>query len=574
MSDIEITDIDSQDKNRGEFFNFTKIITVNKNLDSSPDGNITDITGFSQEFGSPFLSYGGTPVITGDTITLTLELDGTPVTYPHVVDTDGEYKIRFVGKYDGAFTDDVVKHIPIGKSARLKDAVYGDNPSTTDVVETDFEIEAERELTAEEFAVEQEKFPEIVPPTIGNNILDLPDNVELFHATQGSSTEVDVIYSVYFDVVYDSGADDGLNYKFTHTVLNNSDIFPQLIGRATAQRIRIADNIGALSYQKTKLLGNINTATLDTIQDTESFVTEPNAANFADLWHTALCGNVCKWQPVESTRGQFDFSGADILHAQCKRNGIKMLWHTLIWGAGQGTPDWWEDLSVSESKAAFETWCSKIAERYGDDIYGIQTLNEIATGHQDAGTTRIINQFGGAGTSGYDWAIYIFETARHYFPNALLWINDYGMMSNQTVRNENCAVANAVKNHNPSLIDAVGMQSHYFNINNLTAEQITAAIDDVYNQTGLPIHITELDISGTNDDSPETDLDQKQLERYQTIFPAIWNHPRVDRVNIWGYIYGENWRFDQGHATGLINRDGTGERPAFTWLKEFMETAT
>ena len=523
MSDIEITDINSQDKNRGEFFNFTKEITVNKNPDSSPEGNIAKITSLSQEFGSPFLSYAGTPVSTNDTITITLELDGTPVTYPHIVNSGGVYKIRLVGKYDGAFTDDVVKHVSAGSS---------------DLIET---------------------------PTTGNNIINLPDNVELFEATQGASTEVDVIYSVYFNIEYDSTMTDGLNYYFTHTVLNNSDIFPQLIGRATAQRVQIADNIGALAYQKTKLLGNINTATLNTIQDTEPFVTDPNAANFADLWNSALAGNVCKWQPVESTRGQFDFSGADILHAHCKRHGNKMLWHTLIWGADQGTPDWWEGLSVSESKAAFEAWCSAISTRYGDDIYGIQTLNEIATGHQDAGTTRIINQFGGAGTSGYDWAIYIFETARNYFPNAKLWINDFGMMSNQTVRDENCAVANAIKNHNPNLIDGIGMQSHYFNINDLTAAQITAAIDDVYAQTGLPIHITELDISGS---------EEEQLERYQRIFPTVYNHPNVERVTLWGYINTENWRYSQGHRTGLINRDGTLERPALTWLKDFMETGS
>lgn len=195
MSDIEITNI-NQDKKRGESFNFTKTITVNKNLDSSPEGNITKITGLSQEVASPFLSYGGTPVSTNDTVTITLELNGTPVTYPHTVDGNGEYKIRLAGQYDGVFTDDVVKYVSAGSS---------------DLIET---------------------------PTILNNISDLPDNVELFEAIQGASTEVDVIYSVYFDVEYDSTVTDGLNYQFTHTALNNSDIFPQLIGRAIAQRIK------------------------------------------------------------------------------------------------------------------------------------------------------------------------------------------------------------------------------------------------------------------------------------------------------------------------------------------------
>ena len=70
------------------------------------------------------------------------------------------------------------------------------------------------------------------------------------------------------------------------------------------------------------------------------------------------------------------------------------------------------------------------------------------------------------------------------------------------------------------------------------------------------------------------DIDTKQSDRYQVIFPALWNHPNVERITLWGYINTENWRFGAGHQTGLINRDGTGERPALTWLKGFMETAT
>ncbi len=552
---ITITNITAQDKNRSEFFDFTKEISLD-------DANITEITAFS------LVSGPGTGT---DTVAITLEVDDVAASFPQAVTASSVVKMRLIGKYDHAFTDDVVKYVPAGLSARTKEAVFGDDPSTTDVVETNFEVEAERELTTEEFNTEKENFPSIVVPTIANNIMDLPEGVELIKAEKGSSTEVDVTYTVSITYTL-SGASTTESKTFTHTVLNPEELFPQLIGRAAAQRVQVADNLGALAYKKSKLLGSINTAQMSEIQTTRPFVTELNAANYADLWNTAVAGNLCKWQPVETNQGQFDFSGADILHAQCKMNGIKMLWHTLIWGADQGTPDWWEGLSVSASKSAFETWCSKIAERYGDDIYGIQVLNEIATGHQDTGTTRIINQLGGAGTSGYDWAIYIFETARHYFPNAKLWINDFGMVSNQTVRDENCAVANAIKNHDPNLIDAMGMQSHYFNINDLTAAQITAAIDDVHAQTGLPIHITELDISGTNSDG--IDIDTKQSDRYQVIFPALWNHPNVERITLWGYINTENWRFGAGHQTGLINRDGTGERPALTWLKGFMETAT
>jgi endo-1,4-beta-xylanase len=318
-------------------------------------------------------------------------------------------------------------------------------------------------------------------------------------------------------------------------------------------------NTNGLAKGKDKLLGNISTGNLNTIDSTESF-----PETFPKYWNSAIAGNVCKWRPVERNQGEFDFSGADILQKLCKDNDLKMIWHTLLWGANQGHPDWFVGLSEADSKAAVQTWFGAVADRYGDDIYGIQVANELIPGHQALTETVLKPQLGGAGETGYDWIIWVYEQARHYFPNAILWTNDYAMMNNTSNAASNRSymygVANALKDR--ELVDAFGMQSHYFNSEDLTALEVTNILNEVYDQTGLPIHITELDLSGT---------DQEQLLRYQTIFPAMWNHPAVDRVNLWGWITGETWRHDQGYVTGLIDRDGTNKRPAFEWLEEFFD---
>jgi hypothetical protein len=75
----------------------------------------------------------------------------------------------------------------------------------------------------------------------------------------------------------------------------------------------------------------------------------------------------------------------------------------------------------------------------------------------------------------------------------------------------------------------------------------------------LPIYLSELDIEGS---------DQEQLDRYQRLFPVYWEHPLVQGVTLWGYRQGTMWR---GNAY-LVRGDGS-ERPALTWLKDYMKQA-
>ena len=380
-------------------------------------------------------------------------------------------------------------------------------------------------------------------------------------------------YNLYVDTVYEKAYRKD-RISFVHTVRNysfkklTSQLSAVLSGESIVESVDSGPvNENGLAKGQSKLLGNINTATLNNITTTEPF-----PETFPNYWNSAIAGNVCKWRPVESTQGVFDFSGADILHSFCKDNNLKMIWHTLLWGANQGHPSWFVGLNEEDSKAAVKAWFKAIADRYGDDIYGIQVLNEITPGHQSNTETVLKPQLGGEGETGYDWIIWVYEQARFYFPNALLWTNDFGLLNTTSNAASNRSymygVANALKeasdqSSDVSLVDAFGMQSHYFNINDLTGSEVTNILNEVYDQTGLPIHITEFDLSGN---------DEQQLARYQRIFPAIWEHPAVERVNLWGWILGETWRHDQGFVTGLINRDGTGKRSALTWLENFLKT--
>lgn len=80
--------------------------------------------------------------------------------------------------------------------------------------------------------------------------------------------------------------------------------------------------------------------------------------------------------------------------------------------------------------------------------------------------------------------------------------------------------------------------------------------------SGLPIYVTELDLSYTDDN--------QQLTAYQQWFPLLRDSGYGKGITIWGWIYGKTW--SPSPNSGLI-RNGTF-RPAMTWLMQQLGRPT
>jgi endo-1,4-beta-xylanase len=271
-------------------------------------------------------------------------------------------------------------------------------------------------------------------------------------------------------------------------------------------------------------------------------------SNFATYWNQITPENAGKWESVERTRGVMNWAALDTAYAYAQSNGFKFKEHTLIWGAQY--PAWITTLSTADQRTEIEEWMRLLSERY-PDLWAIDVVNEpVKT------PLPFKDALGGDGTTGWDWVITSFQLARQYFPNAKLFINEYGTENDATARAQMIAIINLLKER--SLIDGIGIQAHAFNLDNMTAAQMTACLD-AYAATGLDLYITELDIRGP------AQTEASQSAQYQVIFPAIWAHPAVKGVTLWGYIVGQTWLAN----TGIVNSDGT-ERAAMTWLKGYV----
>jgi hypothetical protein len=173
-----------------------------------------------------------------------------------------------------------------------------------------------------------------------------------------------------------------------------------------------------------------------------------------------------------------------------------------------------------------------------------------------AGSPYFRAGMGGPGATGYDWAIWLFEKARHYFPNSKLVINDFELETNNAGLNEILALVKVLRDRN--LIDGFGTQAHHFNVDGINANNLQNALNNMA-KSGVPIYVTELDLKG----NPVSEANQ--LNSYKTSFPVYWNHPAVAGITLWGYVEGQTW----STGTGILNSNGT-ERSAMAWLKSYM----
>ncbi len=337
--------------------------------------------------------------------------------------------------------------------------------------------------------------------------------------------------------------EDGL--EFDRFAFGRADLFYTVAaldngGEGVPEPVQPEDDRTPIAQGQAKFLGNVYSPS--------------QTPDFASFWNQVTPENAGKWGSVEGQRDVMNWAALDAAYQLAQDNDFYFKFHVLTWGSQQ--PAWIRNLPPAEQRAEIEEWYRLVAERY-PDIDAIEVTNEPVnqppTSDNDG---NYIDALGGTGATGYDWIITAFTLARQYFPNADLMINEYNVVSSSNVRSAYLDIINLLQDRN--LIDIVGVQAHAFSTT-VNSSVITGALDELA-ATGLPIHVTELDIDGATDFT--------QLAEYRRVFPLFWEHPSVTGITLWGWRPGL-WRDEQGAF--LIDRDNVTERPALIWLRAYVE---
>ncbi|MCD8101474.1 MAG: endo-1,4-beta-xylanase [Alistipes sp.] len=218
---------------------------------------------------------------------------------------------------------------------------------------------------------------------------------------------------------------------------------------------------------------------------------------------------------------------------------------------------------------ALKQWVFAMMERYGDDVYAWDALNEIFS--DDAGQVFRTN-YGGLENGLFYWGDYlgggekfaekVCRYAKAIKPDAILYVNDYNLEAkwNPNKLPNLCDFA-----ANADYIDGVGTQMHM----SITTEK--SNIDDMFQQmaaTGKLVRVSELDIS-INNDGEYTELTeelaQAQAEMYAYVVESYFTHvPAAQRagITIWGVTDDVSWLTSNGVEQWPLLFDAQGEPKA------------
>lgn len=295
-----------------------------------------------------------------------------------------------------------------------------------------------------------------------------------------------------------------------------------------------------LSSNPNKFLGNITTQ--------YRMDAGGGVPKYYELWNQVTPENESKWASVEGTKGSYNW-GSDTPFNYAKQHDFTYKFHALVWGSQY--PNWLSNLSIKDRYQALVKWFDAAKKHYST-LPMIDVVNEAVGNHQ-AGNPMMKETLGGGGKTGYDWLIKAFELAYERWPNSILIYNDYNSIRWDV---DNYITLVQTLRDAGAPIDAYGNQSH--DVNDISAEELGRVLERQQNALKMPMFITELDIDKADDN--------QQKAQYKKVLPLMWEAPYCAGVTLWGYIHGATWVDNSG-----LYKNGK-ERPAMTWIKEYMET--
>jgi endo-1,4-beta-xylanase len=273
--------------------------------------------------------------------------------------------------------------------------------------------------------------------------------------------------------------------------------------------------------------------------------------DFTNYWNQVTAENAGKWGSVEGTQGNYNWTSLDNIYNYAVANNFPYKHHTLVWG--QQYPGFVATIDSASLYTEIENWIKLTGQKYPKADM-VDVVNEPL--HSFTGNaTNLVKALGGGGTTGWDWVIKAFELARKYWsPTTKLLLNDYNIINSSTATTNYIKIINVLKVR--KLIDGIGIQAHSFEVVGPTTSTLKSNLD-LLAATGIPIYITEFDINLADNDN--------QLQKYQTIFPVLYEHPGVVGITLWGYVIDYMWQAD----AYLIDAR-KAERPALKWLRNYL----
>ncbi len=224
--------------------------------------------------------------------------------------------------------------------------------------------------------------------------------------------------------------------------------------------------------------------------------------------------NAMKSGPIHPQEKVYNWAGGDSIAAFAKRNNMKLRGHCLVWHSQ--APRWFFTDSATGKQVTKEVLLQRMKEhittvvtKYKGTIYAWDVVNEaISDKPEEFYRPSLFYTI-----VGEEFIAKAFEYAHAADPNALLFYNDYNEI-NDTKRAKIIKMVSDLKAKGVP-IHGVGLQAHWA-VSEPSEAKLETTLKE-FSSLGLPLHITELDISVY---PKEHNAREKKSEDYDTTFTA------------------------------------------------------
>ncbi len=293
---------------------------------------------------------------------------------------------------------------------------------------------------------------------------------------------------------------------------------------------------------------------------------------------------------IQKKPGRWNFSKFDEVVEYGKKHKMRMRGHPLVWGndnAGNDwhpVPDWVRDGDFSREQTIEIMYkhIKSLMERHKGDIKEWVVVNEPIANSKYSNFKVKENVW--TRKIGEDYVELAFKFAREIDPDAKLIINDWGVdyigqYKQWSDRPESFYqyVKHLVDKETP--IDAVGFEFHLtvgdeiydsWKKDNPTVDSILKNLQR-YNELGLDVHITEMDVKIKEPVSKE-EL-EKQAEIYSTVLEACLQMRHCKSFSVWGHDDGHSWipRHSPGFSAATLFDNDLKPKPAYHSVVKILE---
>lgn len=263
-------------------------------------------------------------------------------------------------------------------------------------------------------------------------------------------------------------------------------------------------------------------------------------------FNMVVAENCMKFDAIHPSQDTWNFGAPDGLVNFAARNGMAVRGHTLVWHSQLAkwvsSDGYKNDHNYTRTQLLdiMKGHIDKVVGRYKGKVREWDVVNECLDDDQSVvwGDRNAYNFRKSVWQQviGEDFIAKAFEYAHAADPDAILYLNDYGVEFMGRPK------ADAFFNLAKSLVEkgvpihGVGLQSH-LTVGDFDAAAFVANIRR-FEEIGLKCIVTELDIAQTGG----ADAEARQAIEYCEIVNAALSEPNCPTVMVWGMFDNDSWR--------------------------------